>query len=1126
MLRRIRSWLALLVAAAMLLLAVAPAAAAPLPGPLTETQALELLTYYNLVRGDPDGSLRLYDPITRAEAAAIFVRAVGKEDEAERMSLPSPFLDTQGHWASPVIAMAAQLGLVKGDGNGMYRPNDSITYAEVLTVLLRIVEREPAGPWRPVVIYQAANSLGFAPYGVDVNQPALRGRIFHSLAGAIATVPLSSGLTPLQAYVDGKPPVIQLDEEKISTTESQVTISGTADDAAWVEVNGRRATLNPTNGAFTYTASVDLGTTRLTVEAADRANNRSTATVTVERRHPTARLEISGPSVIQAGKSVKLTVTAYDQNGRQTGLEGLEYEITGGVATFNPKTLTLTAGKKAGEGTLTLRVGSARATYRFYVGTPSDDAEALEIQEINRGRPLTPDKSYTVKVRVVNDRGRLEDEDYGREVTLKASGLSGVTITPQTALTEEGIATFTIKSSKQGTFTLKATSRGLEGDEVELEVYDFPIIVLEASPSSASPGETVWITAELQDEDGDPVKNKSSRDIEIELRGAGSYGELVDDVLVIKKNESASKEAAEFRVGSKTGSVTITGRMESRHDYYIKPVTISIKKSSVSPSTLRFVIEGPKEVQIAGQPVELTLKVVDEKGQKVTDGHYAFQVDVAPKEGAAITLGDTQWSPLSGSSTIARTVNGEAKLRLTYSGSGTVTVTPVGAGQSYVAHDAVTQGWAWSSLGFKPGSGAELEFTLPVADLDLSVTSGLGTGLQNGAMPLARDAESIITVKALDQSGQVLTRYPGSATIEKVSGEATRGEGDATKQLTDGTATFQVKPAGQKTGVDTYQVTVGAITKTFTVAVRDQKLTPVIEAVNTENGLEVVLGPVRGQPYWAHVQIAVDNNEVYNQVVDLAAQRSFRLDSVRPQDGPHVVAVKVNNGAGWSEPVTMRFSVGPEPTYGIESAWYDAVAKQLTLRTNLPNGRLDPTKLTVVQEGAPPVSLQGAAVVTLEGNAGFVLNVEALDGQLRQLAGAVNLLTDEGWYVAEAADTVVPAHLTTPVKPMVRVTSAQFDEDSLRLVLKGAGLDHGWLVWDRIHVQAEGNDPVSLTGVLLEQTADSITLVLNDSLGDLTGGSEPPKLTITLDDGWLVTSDGFNRYRAAGGTVPLTVPSP
>jgi spore germination protein YaaH len=74
--------------------------------------------------------------LTRAEAAAILVRALGLE---ENKSVKAGFKDIYGHWAENEIRIAAQHKVVLGIGDGSFAPNRPVTRQELAVMLDRVL---------------------------------------------------------------------------------------------------------------------------------------------------------------------------------------------------------------------------------------------------------------------------------------------------------------------------------------------------------------------------------------------------------------------------------------------------------------------------------------------------------------------------------------------------------------------------------------------------------------------------------------------------------------------------------------------------------------------------------------------------------------------------------------------------------------------------------------------------------------------------------------------------------------------------------------------------------------------------------------------------------------------------
>jgi S-layer family protein len=98
-------------------------------------KAIETLTALGVVTGYEDGTYRPEKTITRAEMAKLMVITLGYGDLVAGSK--SNFTDTQGHWADPYIALAAGKGMVVGTGNGKFDPDRTVSYDEVYTMLVR-----------------------------------------------------------------------------------------------------------------------------------------------------------------------------------------------------------------------------------------------------------------------------------------------------------------------------------------------------------------------------------------------------------------------------------------------------------------------------------------------------------------------------------------------------------------------------------------------------------------------------------------------------------------------------------------------------------------------------------------------------------------------------------------------------------------------------------------------------------------------------------------------------------------------------------------------------------------------------------------------------------------------------
>ena len=101
-------------------------------------EPVSVLAAFKIMNGDENGEFRLDDTIIRSEVTKMAVTALGMQEAAESSKGNHDYLDvSEDHWANGYISIATGLGLVEGDGDGNFRPNDKITYREAVTIMVR-----------------------------------------------------------------------------------------------------------------------------------------------------------------------------------------------------------------------------------------------------------------------------------------------------------------------------------------------------------------------------------------------------------------------------------------------------------------------------------------------------------------------------------------------------------------------------------------------------------------------------------------------------------------------------------------------------------------------------------------------------------------------------------------------------------------------------------------------------------------------------------------------------------------------------------------------------------------------------------------------------------------------------
>ena len=103
---------------------------------------IQQLAEQQILGGFPDGTFRPNDSVTRAQFAAIITKAFGLDTNVP----PRQFRDPIPGWAAPAINAAAAAGFISGFPDGTFRPNESLTRAQAMTVLTRAAGVAPLDP--------------------------------------------------------------------------------------------------------------------------------------------------------------------------------------------------------------------------------------------------------------------------------------------------------------------------------------------------------------------------------------------------------------------------------------------------------------------------------------------------------------------------------------------------------------------------------------------------------------------------------------------------------------------------------------------------------------------------------------------------------------------------------------------------------------------------------------------------------------------------------------------------------------------------------------------------------------------------------------------------------------------
>ncbi len=144
--------------------------------------SVKFLIDKKIMTGYEDGTFRPAEPITRAEIAVAVTKATNRTSNLEALAEKNKFTDLTGYgWAKGYINAMVDAGITKGITDTTFAPGKNISYAELVTFLVRMnasaaSELERTGTWpnNYIQYVQMYNLLGDVSV-TDWNAPATRG---------------------------------------------------------------------------------------------------------------------------------------------------------------------------------------------------------------------------------------------------------------------------------------------------------------------------------------------------------------------------------------------------------------------------------------------------------------------------------------------------------------------------------------------------------------------------------------------------------------------------------------------------------------------------------------------------------------------------------------------------------------------------------------------------------------------------------------------------------------------------------------------------------------------------------------------------------------------------------------
>lgn len=116
-----------------------------------QNEEIEHLIKLGIITGNEDGEINSEEPITKEQFAKIIVNIAKLDDEVKHMKDTTIFPDVSSdRWSNGYINVVVEKGYLNGNLDGQFHPNDSLTYAEVCTALVKVFgyqNNEITGTW-------------------------------------------------------------------------------------------------------------------------------------------------------------------------------------------------------------------------------------------------------------------------------------------------------------------------------------------------------------------------------------------------------------------------------------------------------------------------------------------------------------------------------------------------------------------------------------------------------------------------------------------------------------------------------------------------------------------------------------------------------------------------------------------------------------------------------------------------------------------------------------------------------------------------------------------------------------------------------------------------------------------
>lgn len=125
---------------------------------------------YGVIKGDPDGNMRLSDNLSRGEAVTLLVRLCGFVPETSIAATANEFSDMENHWACNAAMIAKNLKIIEANKGDAFNPDEGIKSEDFIKMIICLLGYKELAEQRggnPVGYLISASQIGVTK-GVSV----------------------------------------------------------------------------------------------------------------------------------------------------------------------------------------------------------------------------------------------------------------------------------------------------------------------------------------------------------------------------------------------------------------------------------------------------------------------------------------------------------------------------------------------------------------------------------------------------------------------------------------------------------------------------------------------------------------------------------------------------------------------------------------------------------------------------------------------------------------------------------------------------------------------------------------------------------------------------------------------